>query len=82
MSPFLMFLDFRNGFVALVDGVCCISEEESALGRRFTGPVKSQCHGAFTQQKFLVSLADVEKPAVFISEPCSSAGADSDVCFQ
>lgn len=58
MSPFLMFLDFRkgNGFVVFLDGVCCIYENESAFERRFTDPVKSQCHSAFTQQKFPVSL--------------------------
>lgn len=31
-------LDFRKGFVAFVDDVCCIYEKE----RRFTGPVESQ----------------------------------------
>lgn len=79
MSAFLMFLDFRNGFVAFADGVCCIYEKQSAFERRFTGPVESQCHGAFTQQKLLVSVADVVTRAVFIRKSCSSAGADSDV---
>ncbi|KAL0191775.1 hypothetical protein M9458_014473, partial [Cirrhinus mrigala] len=57
---------FRNGFVAFADGVCCIYEKQSAFERRFTGPVESQCHGAFTQQKLLVSVADVVTRAVFI----------------
>lgn len=79
-----MFLDFRkgNGFVAFLDGVCCIYENESAFKRRFTDPVKSQCHSAFTQQKFPVSLSltDLVTRAVFISKSCSSGVGDSDVC--
>ncbi len=76
MSPFLMFLDFRNGFDVFVDGVCCMYEKE----RRCTGPVESQCHGAYTQQNLPVSVPDVVTWAVFISKSCSSAGADGDVC--
>ncbi len=70
-----MFLDFRNGFDAFVDGVCCMYEKE----RRCTGPVESQCHGAYTQQNLPVSVPDVVTWAVFISKSCSSAGADGDV---
>ncbi len=75
MSPFLMLLDFRNGFDVFVDGVCCMYEKE----RRCTGPVESQCHGVYTQQNLPVSVPDVVTWAVFISKSCSSAGADGDV---
>ncbi len=75
MSPFLMLLDFRNGFDVFVDGVCCMYEE-----RRCTGPVESQCHGVYTQQNLPVSVPDVVTWDVFISKSCSSAGAGGDVC--
>lgn len=71
-----MFLDFRNGFDACVDGVCCIYEKE----RRCTCLVESQCHGTYTPQNLPVSVPDVVTWAVFISKSCSSAGADGDVC--